>query len=159
MRRKITIVTCLLLACTLWAVCCHTWHQRRGWISRSPGPGYRAVEIVSSGTFGRRMEFCVHDWRASWRKPEAICDLYDHEGGKPAELHWSQDGSFVAVMMQASHQPQRLYGAAYDFHEHRAILPDGQRSGLTSSPEYSRMIQESFIKRGGVAKMVVMPQS
>lgn len=157
LRRRIVILIGIPLLCLLWISWCQIGTQRVGLISCSPGAEYRAVEIIPSSLLDRSMEFRVFDWRASWQVSEAICDLNDMGSSTPMELHWSRDGSVAAVMMQMEDRSDRLYGAAYDFHEHRSILPGFQGTRRKPTDISSQAISERFAKRGGVAKIVSIP--
>ncbi|WP_367871565.1 hypothetical protein [Luteolibacter sp. Populi] len=62
-------------------------------------------------------------------------------------VHWSGDGSVLAVRLQERNETRRLFDRAYDYREHREI---GQYDRVASDREIMALMES----RGGVGPQV-----
>ena len=160
MKSKLTkyalIFTGVVVCCTAgrWYT---NFHSSHAWISLSPANTSWAVDLVPSGFVDLGHDFRVHDLAVSPFRPLYICDLYWEDRHWPHELHWSQDGSVVAVAVGFKGHTGKFYGCAYDFLRHQPLRTGSFGSPLELLPEFTGSVELLLASRGGVGTKVPVP--
>jgi hypothetical protein len=152
----LSISVVLLITLAVW-LRHRAFHESDAWIVHSPAHSAWAVDLAPSGFLDISHDFRVHDLRASPFQPFYICDLYWEDRHYPYQLCWSRDGSIAAITVRFRNYVGELYGAAYDFREHRSFRSGYVGSPLDPSPELSRAIEQLMAERGGIATVLDVP--
>jgi hypothetical protein len=90
----------------------------------------------------KRQFISILDWTGA-------CEFHD--------AAWSCDGSVIAVRVWLFKEREAVFGPAYDFREHRQIMPPGQRpmsaahGTIDQKREYEAAINSLLKNRSGLA--------
>lgn len=88
------------------------------------------------------------DWPWTFGKPPILESLAAEAGDAGTWVHWSRDGSVLAVRKQGRSDPHPLFSAAYDYKDHE--LTKLWDKSLYDPTECDRRITELLERRGGV---------
>ena len=163
MKRTLIKVAVLLFALITCSVCVfgfshRAFHDPDAWIVHSPTHQPWAVDMVASGFKDLGQDFRVHDLASNPFQPSCVCDTFWLNRHWPEELHWSRDGSVVAVTVGFKGRTGRFYGCAYDFLQHQEFRSGPYfGSALEASEAFTTSIEQLMASRGGVGRVVPVP--
>jgi hypothetical protein len=113
---------------------------------RGPNAANRAF-TYKTGFVDTSIQLCAADWPHSFWEPVSLGDLYWPEIFSSRNVHWSHDGSAIAVRTCWKTGPAELFTAAYDFQNHQFF----RQVGSVGNPlDIDRRIQSLLAERGGV---------
>lgn len=115
---------------------------------RGPNAANRAFSY-KTGFVDTSIHLCAADWPHSFWEPVNLGDLYWPEIFSSRTVHWSHDGSVIAVRTCWKTGPAELFTTAYDFHNHQFF---GQVGSVGNPLEIDRRIQSLLAERGGVGE-------
>ena len=115
----------------------------------APASGKSRAFTYAYGFIDGSIILCASDWPQTFSKPAEIGDIYS-EGFPDYHLHWSNDGSVLALRVVLGAGKPELFQSAYDFKLH-ALTRAAQPSDFEES---DRKITSLLQNRGGIGPLL-----